>query len=626
MRAIVVQEYGQAPVVSEIAEPAGETATVLAASMNPVDVTVAAGLNPFRRPAPPLVLGLDGVARRPDGTLVHFFQPPAPYGAFAERVPLAGAETVPLPAGLDPGLAAALGISGVAAWTGLAVTGALRPGESVLVLGANGQVGRVAVQAARLLGARRVAGVVSDEADVKVPLRLGADVVESSRDTATLTDRLLAADRRGYDVILDLLWGPVIDPAIGAAARGARVVHLGNAAGVVASLTATAVRKNGVSILPYAIFALPERARSDAFARLAAHAAAGELTVEYVETSLAALPDVWGDFTAGQVADKLVVRPLASRGRGVELADDLLEQASGGWKWPVHAAGHPDLQLGLRHQRPCLHIAGRGEGVSRQEGEANAGPDELGRRRHVRDLHHDGALHPGLGQHGVGQLPRAPAREELHELAVRQGSQRDRVVIEQLMVGGKEQYQRLGADEDSADAGMADPGPRANQGEVKFACVQPLEQLGRPVDRGVRLDGDERAKLAEPLKQVADLREDHNLGEAEANGAADAVGHLTDGRRRLAHRPQDGLGIVQEHAAGLAELDRVARPLEQADVQRALQGAHRDGQAGLRDVQPPGGPGEVAFLCHGDEVLQMPQFHRVLLTCASSIQACGQPG
>ena len=70
---------------------------LLAASLNPVDVAVAAGLNRFRRPELPLVAGRDGVARRADGTLVHFFAPAVPYGAFADRVPLAGAETVPLP-------------------------------------------------------------------------------------------------------------------------------------------------------------------------------------------------------------------------------------------------------------------------------------------------------------------------------------------------------------------------------------------------------------------------------------------------------------------------------------------------------------------------------------------------
>ena len=65
---------------------------LLAASLNPVDAAVAAGLNPFRRLELPLVLGRDGVARRADGALVPFFRPAVPYGAFAERVPLAEAE------------------------------------------------------------------------------------------------------------------------------------------------------------------------------------------------------------------------------------------------------------------------------------------------------------------------------------------------------------------------------------------------------------------------------------------------------------------------------------------------------------------------------------------------------
>jgi len=309
MRAMVVREYGQAPVLCEVADPAVPAPDVLAASLNPVDMAVAAGLNPFRRPELPLVLGLDGMARRADRTLVHFFWPAVPYGAFAERVPLAGAETVPLPDGLDPSRAAALGISGVAAWTALAGTGALRPGESVLVLGANGQVGRIAVQAARLLGARRVTAVVQHHAARQAPLRLGAGTMVTSQDLPTLTERLLEPDQQGYDITLDTLWGPVIPAAIEAAATGARVVHLGNSAGALATLAGPAIRQNGVSILTYAIFTPPTRERSEAFARLAEHAAAGELTVEYRETALEALPAIWDDFAARRAKTRIIVTP-----------------------------------------------------------------------------------------------------------------------------------------------------------------------------------------------------------------------------------------------------------------------------------------------------------------------------
>ena len=101
---------------------------------------------------------------------------------------------MPLPDVLDASRAAALGISGVAVWTALAGTGALRPGESVLVLAANGQVGRIAVQAARLLGARRVTGVVQHEAAREAPLRLGAGAMVTSQDLPPPTERLLEPD------------------------------------------------------------------------------------------------------------------------------------------------------------------------------------------------------------------------------------------------------------------------------------------------------------------------------------------------------------------------------------------------------------------------------------------------
>jgi ketosteroid isomerase-like protein len=141
------------------------------------------------------------------------------------------------------------------------------------------------------------------------PLRLGAGTVVTSQDLPALTERLLEPDQQGYDVILDTLWGPVIPAAIGAAATGARVVHLGNSAGALATLAGPAIRKNGVSILTYAIFTSPARDRSDAFARLAQHAAAGELTVEYRGTALETLPAIWDDFAAGRAKTRIIVTP-----------------------------------------------------------------------------------------------------------------------------------------------------------------------------------------------------------------------------------------------------------------------------------------------------------------------------
>ena len=87
------------------------------------------------------------------------------------------------------------------------------------------------------------------------------------------------------------------------------MVHLGNSAGTLATLAGPVLRNHGITILTYAIFKVPARERSGAFARLAEHAAAGELAVDYRETGLEALPAIWADFTAGKAQTKIIVKP-----------------------------------------------------------------------------------------------------------------------------------------------------------------------------------------------------------------------------------------------------------------------------------------------------------------------------
>ncbi len=310
MRALVIEALGAAPIVEEFADPAGEdVAQVVAAPLNPVDLAIAAGQMPFRQVSPPFVAGMEGIARLADGTVRYFSGPKPPYGSLAERVPLAGADTAAVQSGLDPALAAALGVSGLAAWLSLSSTGRLARGESVLVLGAEGQVGRIATQVARLLGASRVVCAVHDDQGRQVALDAGADAAVSTADVDTLSDRLRAAAPDGVDLILDMVWGPVISHAIDVARLRARVVQVGNAGGALATVSAPGFRNKLVSILPHSNFVFSAAERAAAYEQLAAYAASGALRVEVERVPLADAPSAWKRLETGAAPRKLVIIP-----------------------------------------------------------------------------------------------------------------------------------------------------------------------------------------------------------------------------------------------------------------------------------------------------------------------------
>lgn len=311
MRAAVIHSLGGGPTVEEFPDPApgDDVAEVVAAPLNPVDLIIVAGQMPFRKASPPFVAGVEGIAHLADGSMRYFSGPTTPYGSLAERVPLAGAETVAVPAGLDPTVAAALGVSGLAAWLALSSTGRLAPGESVLILGAEGQVGQIATQVARLLGASRVVGAVLADEGRQVALDRGADAAVSTSDASTLTERLRAALPDGADLILDMVWGPVIGPAIDVARLRARVVQIGNTGGVVATLSAPLFRNKLISILSHSNFIFSAAERAAAYEQLATYAASGALRVDVESVPLAEAPSAWQRLQAGQTPRKLVIVP-----------------------------------------------------------------------------------------------------------------------------------------------------------------------------------------------------------------------------------------------------------------------------------------------------------------------------
>ena len=225
-----------------------EALEVLAAPLNPLDRAVAAGQFYGGHPPLPYVPGCEYVGREAGGRIVWTFSGGlglARNGGMAERA-LPGAVVSELPSGADPAMAAALGIAGLAGWMPFAWRAPLREGDRVLVLGATGTVGQIAVQAARLLGAGHIVAAGRESC------RPGA----SARARRRRGGRPRRSDFGEPTYVLDPLCGEPLERAVAAAAPGARIVQLGQAAGATATLPSAAIRGKHLDLYGYTDFAV----------------------------------------------------------------------------------------------------------------------------------------------------------------------------------------------------------------------------------------------------------------------------------------------------------------------------------------------------------------------------------
>ena len=308
-----MREPGALPEIVDRDEPDGELLEVLAAPLNAADLLAAAGGIPDTERYFPYVPGYEAVGRTPTDELVWVHGEEigfgGAHGAFAERVPLDGARVYPLPDELDPAVAAALGISGLAGWLPLAWRAPVERGDVVLVLGATGGAGTIALQAARLLGAARVVAAGRNLQALERAAELGADATVRLGDG----DDLAAAFREacggaGPTYVYDPLWNGPLAAAIEAAAPRARVVSLGRSAGPTLTIPSRPVVGRALTLMGHSMYEVPEDAFAAHHARLAAHVLAGDIVVDVERVPLEELPDAWRRKAAG-APGKLVALP-----------------------------------------------------------------------------------------------------------------------------------------------------------------------------------------------------------------------------------------------------------------------------------------------------------------------------
>jgi NADPH2:quinone reductase len=262
-----------------------------AAGVNHLDLAKASGRFYTGPPPLPSVVGSDGVGRLADGRRVFFDAVAPPFGSMAERALVPRSALFDVAEGVDPVLAAALGNSGLAAWLALEWRARLRPGETVLVLGATGAVGSAAVQIAKALGAGRVIAAARPGERLERLASRGADAVVALDGDPSAALAEAAGD--GVDVVIDPLWGPPARAAMRAARRGARHVQLGQLAGETVELPAPVIRAAALDVLGFAVFHVPDAARRDAYLRLTGLAAAGRLSVDVDVLPLADVGTAW---------------------------------------------------------------------------------------------------------------------------------------------------------------------------------------------------------------------------------------------------------------------------------------------------------------------------------------------
>jgi NADPH2:quinone reductase len=310
MRAAVVTELGSPPSLTDRPEPDDSTKALVelrAAAINPVDLTVAAGRFPLGHPSLPYVPGVEAVgtvvrsSRLPAGTRVYACGGGLGVGTdgtFADRFLASEEALYQVPDGIDDARAVAFGTPGLAAWLPLSWLAPVKEGERVLVLGATGSVGAVAIQAAKLLGAGFVVGVGRDPERLERAKALGADAVVPIGPE--LKDGLAAAFGDGPPtLVVDGLWGEPIVAALSVAARGARIVHLGQSASPEATIPSGFVRGKSLQILGYTNFGVPQDTFRDGYEQLLGHVAAGRITLDLEAHPLDRVAEAWARQAAG---------------------------------------------------------------------------------------------------------------------------------------------------------------------------------------------------------------------------------------------------------------------------------------------------------------------------------------
>jgi NADPH:quinone reductase-like Zn-dependent oxidoreductase len=308
MKATVMYQKGELPQYTDFPEPTPQNddevlVAVKAVAIKHFDKGRATGKH-YSSDAPKesgRVIGGDGVCLLPDGTRVYGMGS----GMLAEKATIYKDRTVKLPDGLDDATAAALPNAVIGAAMGLRFKADIKPGDVVLINGATGFTGRVAVQIAKYYGAKKVIVTGRNQQSLNDLLSLGADeTVSVLQDDENFKSRLAAIHSdTPIDIIIDYLWGHTAEMILavikgnGSFTNEIRYVSVGSMTGDLIQLSAANLRSVDLQLTGSGLGAWPKSQVGKLFIEILPEmfqlAVAGKLKVETISVKLEDIAELW---------------------------------------------------------------------------------------------------------------------------------------------------------------------------------------------------------------------------------------------------------------------------------------------------------------------------------------------
>jgi NADPH:quinone reductase-like Zn-dependent oxidoreductase len=310
MKAAIVRGPKQTPVYGDFAEPEpapGESRIrVSAAALSPLVRGRASGAHYSASHQFPFVAGVDGVGRLDDGRRVYFLMPRPPYGAMAEETVAPSAQCLPVPDELDDVTAAAIANPAMSSCAALTERAKLKAGETVLINGATGAAGQLAVQIARHLGAAKVIATGRNGEALREAAALGADMtIPLVEDEAALDKNFAAAFDKGVDVVIDYLWGRSAERLLIAAAKAGkaaplRFVQIGSVSGETITLPSAVLRAAPITLMGSGLGSVPPDRLLAAIGAGLEAAASGGFRIAAKPVPLSEVEQAWARDAGGQ--------------------------------------------------------------------------------------------------------------------------------------------------------------------------------------------------------------------------------------------------------------------------------------------------------------------------------------